>query len=158
MSEDKGKQNDRQSKNEYLEEFGQRVKEVRQHLKLLQKDFAAGLEVSGSFLSEIEKGKANPGFDVMRKFFDNYNINLSYLLKGSGELFVTEGSAPTALGSKILTGPDLEKLQELLFYVENAPVVRYAIYEFFSNYMYRNKGMIEEDMKKHKAYLEKKKQ
>jgi len=143
-------------KDEFLEEFGQRLKEIRQQLKLLQKDFAAGLEVSGSFLSEIEKGKTNPGFDVLRKIYVNYNVNLHYLMDGSGRPFVDQMRAVSASVSTIISGPDREKLEELFYYIENAPVVRYAVYEFFSNYLYKNKGMIEEDMQKHRSYLQKK--
>jgi AraC-like DNA-binding protein len=38
MPKDKDKQNEKHLKDEFLEEFGQRLKEVRQLLKLLQKD------------------------------------------------------------------------------------------------------------------------
>jgi transcriptional regulator with XRE-family HTH domain len=145
-----------QTRDEYLEIFGQRLKEVRQQLKLLQKDFAASLEVSGSFLSEIEKGKANPGFDVLRKMYLIYNVNLHYLLGGQGEPFIDKTEASVSPSTAI--GHEKEKLHELIFYIENAPVVRYAVYEFFSNYLYKNKGMVEEDMQKHKEYLLKKKQ
>jgi len=155
MTKDKDNQNDKQMKDEFLEEFGQRLKEIRQKLKLLQKDFAAGLEVSGSFLSEIEKGKTNPGFDVLRKIYINYHVNLHYLMDGSGEPFVDETQVAYRAVSTTISGPDREKLDELLFYIEKAPVVRYAVYEFFSNYLYKNKGMIEEDMQKHHDYLHK---
>jgi len=152
--EPKGKQSDKLAKDEYLEAFGKRLKEVRQQLKLLQKDFAAGLDVSGSFLSEIEKGKANPGFDVLKKIYLNYNINLHYLLNGQGEPFIGNMEMSDLFAG--LTGPEKEKLHELLHYIQNAPVLRYAVYEFFSNYLYRNRGMVEEDMRKHEVYLKKK--
>ena len=155
MSKDKDKQNEKNLKDEFLEDFGQRLKEVRQLLKLLQKDFAASLEVSGSFLSEIEKGKANPGFDVLTKIYLNYDINLHYLIDGRGEPFVSKMGTVSQVESSILSGPDREKMEELLYYIEKAPVVRYAVYEFFSNYLYKNKGMIEEDMQKHRDYLQK---
>lgn len=156
MQKDKDKQNDSQSRDVTLEEFGQRLKEIRQQLRLLQKDFAASLEVTGSFLSEVEKGKANPGFDVLKRIYYVYNVNLNYLIDGIGEPFVDRNQPAVPISSA--TGLEKEKLQELLFYIENAPVVRYAVYEFFSNYLYKNKGMIEEDMEKIRKYLNKKKQ
>ncbi|MGE5340648.1 MAG: helix-turn-helix domain-containing protein [Candidatus Omnitrophota bacterium] len=145
-----------QDKNKYLEEFGKRLKEIRQQLKLLQKDFAASLDVSGSFLSEIEKGKANPGFDVLRKIYLLYHVNLHFLLNGQGDPFIQQ--AEPASPDLPLTGQEKEKFEELMYYVKNAPVVRYAVYEFFSHYLYKNKGMIEEDMGKHRHYVEEKKQ
>lgn len=156
MQKDKDKQYGGQSRKSSLEEFGQRFKEIRHHLKLLQKDFAANLDVTGSFLSEVEKGKAKPGLDVLRRLYLSYNVNLNYLLDGFGEPFLNRSESASPISSA--TGLEKEKLQELLFYIENAPVVRYAVYEFFSNYLYKNKGMIEEDMEKIRKYLQKKKQ
>jgi transcriptional regulator with XRE-family HTH domain len=155
MEQKSDKQTDAQVKDEYLEEFGQRFKEIRQQLRMLQKDLAAGLDVSGSFLSEIENGKTNPGFDFLKKIYINYNVNLHYLLDGRGEPFIDKTNM--TLSSSPPTSPENEKLKELLYYIENAPVVRYAVYEFFSNYQYKNRGMIEEDMLKHHEYLQKKK-
>jgi len=56
----------------------------------------------------------------------------------------------------VLSDSDREKLHELLFYIERAPVVRYSVYEFFSTYLFRNKEMIEEDIQRYQEYFFKK--
>ncbi len=136
---------------EDLKAFGERLKEARSQLKLLQKDFAANLDVSGSFLSELEKGKAKPGFDVLRKMYFLYNINIHYLIDGQGELFVKKDLAS-------IVGPDdlsaeSRTLRELLYYIENAPVVKYAVFEYFATYLHKNKDLVKGEMKKHRQFL-----
>jgi DNA-binding XRE family transcriptional regulator len=45
---------------EYLLELGKRVKLIRKDLRISQKDFANKINISGSYLSEIESGKSKP--------------------------------------------------------------------------------------------------
>jgi DNA-binding transcriptional regulator YiaG len=40
---------------EELEAFGRRVRSIREHLRLRQNEFAAGLELSEGYLCQIEK-------------------------------------------------------------------------------------------------------
>ncbi len=44
-------------------DFGNRLKRTREHLHLSQKDFAARLDIAGSYLTEIEASKTRPGFE-----------------------------------------------------------------------------------------------
>jgi DNA-binding transcriptional regulator YiaG len=46
-----------QVNNDITIDFGNRLKKTRGHLHLSQKDFAARLDIAGSYLSEIEAGK-----------------------------------------------------------------------------------------------------
>jgi len=156
MDNEKEKTCDKPVKDEFLEEFGQRFKEVRQQLKLLQKDLAAGLEVTGSYLSEIEKGKVNPGFDILKRLYLEYNVNIHFLLDGKGDPILSYEGKEKSMNRMVLSDSDREKLHELLFYIERAPVVRYSVYEFFSTYLFRNKEMIEEDIQRYQEYFFKK--
>lgn len=72
-------------------DIGSRLKEIRKHLKIQQKEMAKTLEIQASYLCDIEAGKGNPGPDFFIKLSTQYNINLHYLLMGSGEMFVRTG-------------------------------------------------------------------
>ncbi|MDQ1353023.1 MAG: Helix-turn-helix protein, partial [Acidobacteriota bacterium] len=48
-------------------DFGNRLKIARGQLHLSQRDFAAQLDIAGSYLSEIEAGKTRPGFEFFYK-------------------------------------------------------------------------------------------
>lgn len=134
-----------------LADFGERLKEAREQLRLKQKVFAAELDVTGSSVSGLEKGKSKPSYDVLKKMFNNFNISINYLLDGHGETIVNREIATERELDD--TNPEDERLKELLYYIEKAPMVKYAVFEFFSNYLYQNKDAIKEDMKKHRQYL-----
>lgn len=136
-------------------QFGQHLKAVRSRLGLMQKDFAAKISITPAFLSEIESGKSRPGFDVIRTIAETFNVNLHYLYFGVGDMFYS----PFQLSGEAITQPDIkdEKFEEMLYYFKRAPVVKYAIYEFLSNYLHKNKDMIEAEMKKYDKIGPKKK-
>jgi transcriptional regulator with XRE-family HTH domain len=50
-----------------LEAIGQRLIKVREHLRLKQNRLAAEVGLSPSYLSDIEKGKSNPGFNFLMR-------------------------------------------------------------------------------------------
>jgi len=64
--------------------IGDRIKQIRQMLKLTQKTFATSLGISAGFVSDIEKGKKFPGSQVLISLKKTYNINLDWLLTGDG--------------------------------------------------------------------------
>ena len=140
---------------EELRAFGERLKEARLQLKLLQKDFAANLDVSGSFLSELEKGKTKPGFDVLKKMYFLYNINIHYLIDGKGDLFIKKDLS--SIVDPDDSSAESRTLRELLYYIENAPVVKYAVFEYFATYLHKNKDLVKVEMKKHRQFLRDKK-
>ena len=81
-----------QMETEELITFGKRLKHARQELKMLEKDFALRLDVSDTFLRELEAGKISPGYELLRKLFTTYKINLHFLLNGEGESFVNKST------------------------------------------------------------------
>ncbi|MDQ1353527.1 MAG: repressor LexA [Acidobacteriota bacterium] len=72
-------------------DMGSRLKEVRKQLKVQQKIMAKTLDLPASYLCDIEAGKGNPGPEFFIKLSVNYNVNLHYLIMGSGEMFVRPG-------------------------------------------------------------------
>lgn len=68
--------------------FGIRIKEIRQTLKLNQKDFANAIGISSSFLSEVEAGRTKVGQDFLLNIVNIFSVNPLYLLSGIGKMFM----------------------------------------------------------------------
>lgn len=124
-----------------------------------QRQFAKSLDISSGYLSEIEAGKKNPGIEVLNKLFETYNVNISFLFTGEGDLFVDpqkkEIFMPGKKNTVILEEADL--LEELSWYLKHIPIVRFAVLEFFQSYLFNKKGMIDKEIKKYSGQAEYKK-
>ncbi len=128
--------------------FGRRLKDIRRKLDIPQKDFAEKLEMSGSFLSEVEKGKAKPGYEFLKSLIIKFNINLLYLFTGEGPLFLGEITEPESTGLRIEITENKEIFEEMFWYFTNVPAVKYAVLEFFKHYLFDHNEMIEFELKK----------
>jgi transcriptional regulator with XRE-family HTH domain len=151
------KENDVDIPPTYLQEFGQRIREVRQKLDILQKDFAEALGVSGSFLSELENGKNRPGLLFSKKMSTVFNISIDYILNGDGDPFRPIPGEPTVIPSVNDDSPDSEGFIELNYYMKNSPFVKHAIFTYFTDFIFKNNDIIQDDIRKHQIYLQKKK-
>jgi transcriptional regulator with XRE-family HTH domain len=114
-----------------LIDFGQRVKAVRDSLHLLQKDFAAQIGISGSFLSDIEAGKTRASFEFFYHITKVYNVNPMFLLHGKGEMFLKGDNEPA-----IDYGPDSDFIREMIDHMRQIPVIRFAVLEFYQRYLF----------------------
>jgi len=74
--------------------YGCALRSARKALGLTQAEFAEPLSISGSYVSDIEKGKAVPSEAVTREISERYRINRIFLETCSGEIF---GSLPERL-------------------------------------------------------------
>ena len=129
--------------------FGQRVKKYRKHFGISQKDFAKSINISGSFLSEIESGKTRASLDFFHNITKHYNVNLVYLLHGEGDMLAKqEGQLTLQLKD---FGEYNEKIRDLLYYLRCSPLVKMAILEFFTKYLYSNEEIIKRDISKNKV-------
>ena len=129
--------------------FGQRVRAIRKALELSQKDFAGPLEISGTFLSEIENGKYKPGYDFFYNILTKFNVNLHYLMTGTGEMFnpVIKAAQP---GIKRPSVP-VTKGEDLLWYIERSPMFMYLVLGYASKVFYENKPHIETEIETYEA-------
>ncbi len=64
---------------------GQAIKTVRQKKLIKQKDLAVLLEISSSFLSQIEHGKREPSPELIEKIADTLRIPVQLILLLSTE-------------------------------------------------------------------------
>ena len=66
---------------------GSRMQTIRKKLHLNQEELAKHLNVSNGTISAIEKGNIFPSFKVIYHLAKKFNVNLFFLVFGSGEMF-----------------------------------------------------------------------
>ncbi|MDQ1351406.1 MAG: Helix-turn-helix protein, partial [Acidobacteriota bacterium] len=130
--------------------FGKRLREIRKTLDSQQKDFAEELEISGSFLSEVEKGKAKPGYDFLKNLIVKFDINPMYLFKGESPMFTRDIQEPEPTGLRIEITDNKDIFEEMFWYFKHVPAIKYSIFEYFKNYLFEHKEMINYELKKSK--------
>ena len=133
--------------------FGQRIRAVRKTLEKSQLDFAASLDISNSFLSTLEAGKTKASYDFFLNISDRHNVNVHFLLHGTGEMFSNQESEET--DKKKDFGDFSDKVHEMLRYFEQSPLVKMAVLAYFSKFLYDNELNISKDIKKHKNMTDK---
>jgi len=82
--------------------LGERVRQLRLQHKLSQQDFAQSLDISQSFLSDIERDRKVPGGDTLLSLKRSFGISVDWLLAGELEIYTegqraesSEGQPPT---------------------------------------------------------------
>jgi transcriptional regulator with XRE-family HTH domain len=124
--------------------IGQRLKLIRTTLNLSQREFAGDLNISSSSICSIESGKGLPRHDVIYNLAAKFNVNIYFLLHGTGEMFMTD-----LLKQRIESGefkPHTGFLKEFLKYVRASSVVRYEMMNYFWKYFIENEGLIEKEI------------
>jgi len=71
-----------------MESQGQRIKKIRQELKLSQDDFGKIFNISKQFVSLLEQDKTFLNNDKLVKLLLDYNVNVNYVLAGIGSMFI----------------------------------------------------------------------
>lgn len=83
-----------------MEAQGERIKQIRQALKLSQEKFGEVLGIKKQFVSRIENNSVLLNNDKLVTLLLNFDVNINYILGGIGEMFNTsENSAPENISS-----------------------------------------------------------
>jgi transcriptional regulator with XRE-family HTH domain len=128
--------------------LGERLKQVRQRLKLKQSDLAEKLNISGPALSEIENDKYKPGHDFFYHAAKEFNINLYFLLLGEGDMFTNPGSGYSSGLTRYAASNS--EVSKFLWYFEHSPIVQYFILGQFRRFFQKEKKEIELDIENYK--------
>ena len=127
--------------------IGSGIRTARMQLGMQQQEFARRLGVSAGYLSEIEAGKKNPGIDLLEKLHESFHIDISFLFTGEGECFKQRSiEKPDAAVLPGIPPQGLNEEEELKWYIDNIPVLRYAMLEFFKSYLYIKRDMIQDEL------------
>lgn len=110
-----------------------RFLDIRKELRFNQQDFAKELDTSQNQISRFEKDKDIP-FKILETLIFKYNVNINWLIKGDGEMFIKENnnmsvqnkSGNIAINGNIVTintndYPDSEEIKELLELLKQVP-------------------------------------
>jgi transcriptional regulator with XRE-family HTH domain len=133
------------------ESIGRRLKLIRTALDLSQREFADSLNISASSICSIESGKGLPRHDIIYNLAAKFNVNIYFLLHGSGEMFISD-----LLKQRIEScefKPYTNFLKEFLKYVRASSVVRFEMMNYSWKYFLENEALIEKEIN----YLKKEK-
>ncbi len=133
-------------KEENIDEFGQRLKNIRKSLELKQRDFASDLNISVTTLSDIETGKSKPGHDFFVRICETYKVNLYYLLFGEGEMFRKESEASPV--ESLVDEAASEDVRDFLTYFFNSKLVQYQVLGYFRKFFNEEEAAINKDVEK----------
>lgn len=67
--------------------IGSRLKQIRNEKHLTQAALGNILGVSKQAIANVESSHSNPSVELMSKLFENLDINLNFLICGSGSMF-----------------------------------------------------------------------
>ncbi|MCU0288933.1 MAG: helix-turn-helix domain-containing protein [Acidobacteria bacterium] len=129
--------------------FGERVRNVRKALGLNQKELSRPLDITHSFLSEIENNKYKPGYEFFCYMFSKYNVNLHYLFSGTGEMFNPELKPADSKPKPPPPAPGLiTDENDLMWYIERSPFFKYLILGYACKAFYDNRTNIDKEIEK----------
>lgn len=132
-------------KDDCLEAFGERIKQIRRQLDLKQNEFGKSIGHSGSFVSEVENGKAKVCFDFIYNLIDIHNVNPYFFFFGEGDPFSNNNSRK--LENKEF-GDSIDNVNELLWYLERSPLLRQSILSFVTKFVYENENKLRKEVEK----------
>jgi len=127
-----------------IEAFGGRVRELRKALKATQKDFAESLRMSGSYLSEIERGHASPGFEFFLNLTTAYNVGLDYLVRGEGEMFRADSVKNEEESGEFPSG--IESLKDLSWFLNRSSLFKNSIMGMAQRFYYESEKTIKKNI------------
>ena len=120
-------------KSENLCEAGKRIKLIREELKLKGKEFAKRLKISGPTVSEVEKGKIKPGYDLLRKLAKEFDINIYYVLFGEGDMFIDP--VESYFNRAMQYAVNVDDVREFLHNFAGSPILQYHMMGEYHNKM-----------------------
>lgn len=120
-------------------ETGKRLKELRKSHNITILELSKKTGLSKAMISETEAGKNKPSPNLMLALIKLFNVNVNWLLTGEGDTYQKPGEAKQRAA---VEGEFTDLYYDLLWHLENTPVVRYAVMGFFSEYMHKYKDRI----------------
>lgn len=73
-----------------MSSIGERIKKSRNEMALSLRELASRVDLSASFLSQIEQGKASPSIENLKKIATALDVKVSYLIEDEEEKNNTE--------------------------------------------------------------------
>ncbi len=116
------------------QEIGKRLRAIRKELRLTLEILSGDTGIFRSYLSDFERGTKLPTAKFLNYLYIKLNVNLHFVLGGNGRMFRENY-------------PDfdiyLEPVNELLFLMEEMPLLLHAVLSFFEEFKLVYKELIE---------------
>ena len=128
--------------------IGERIKKIRRHLKMQQREFAKSLGTAHSYISKVETGGANPGPLLFLGLSRVFDVSIEYLFIGSGDMFRKLSKFDAAAFENIDLANDLHSLDDLLWLMEHAPFVKTNVLGFGLKFAAENEVLIKKTILK----------
>lgn len=109
-----------------------RIKEIRNDLKLSRIAFGKRLGVSGDVINNLERGRVEPKDPIIKLICSEYSVNEEWLRTGKGSMFIEPDTFSLDDYVKQHGGSDVD-LQIVKAYFELPPEVRTLLIERFKN-------------------------
>ncbi len=142
----KGKRNALKIDKNILITIGERILEIRRHLKINQKEFAASLDMSPSYLSSIESGNGNPGVGFFFRLSTVYNVSLDYLFHGIGSIFKNHERKKPGDEKEFID--NIDTFDDIQWLMENSPMFSSTIIGYCNKFLYENEEIIKRNIDK----------
>ncbi|MDQ1350418.1 MAG: Helix-turn-helix protein [Acidobacteriota bacterium] len=133
-------------KSERLVDLGQRVKAVRESLRLSQREMAASLNTSASYISEIEGGKANPGPGFFLDLSAAYNVSIEYVFHGEGEMFYDPRTRFPRAEFKDVN--DIDSPEKLFWLMNRSSMFKNSLLGYAARFYLENEAIIKKNFRK----------
>ena len=91
-----------------MKKLNERIKILRKHLGMSQEEFAAKLSVTKQAISNMENSKSAPSPNILHKMHTILDVNLNYIIAGTGDIFITDK------GNKALKASLLKEFEQML--------------------------------------------
>jgi DNA-binding XRE family transcriptional regulator len=124
-----------------------RIKSIRETLRLTQKELSQKIDVSITYICDVENAKYKPNCDFLENISCVFNVNLYWLLYGQGEMF---------LDPAILLGGQVGKyyvetgeVRNFLWYYQRSAIVQHSTMAHFYTLLIQQKQNIEKEIREY---------
>lgn len=129
---------------ELMRVIGERIKKIRDALRLNQREFAESIGVVNTYLSKVENGGGNPTPAFYAKIAGIHNVRLDYLILGKGDMFKTSINADAADDRGFIA--EIDGIEDLAWFFNNSHIFRTAIIAYANRYVLENDQLIKKNI------------
>lgn len=120
-----------------VQEIGNRLKDLREHLKFSRQEFALRLGIAMNGYSKNEMGMNLPGMPTLKRLAKDFNISMDWLFFNRGNMFFQE-KLPEVTKVEEKKIPPLEEtepdVRELFEFMRKDPLLRHEVLVYFYRY------------------------
>ena len=101
-----------------MDNINERIREVREYLKLSRNDFGERLGMSGDSINNLERGRVVIKDFIIKLISQEFNVDKNWLRTGEGSMFTLELDEDTVLVEQLLNeydNPLFSEIKSLVF-------------------------------------------